>query len=204
METSEANVVQRAVAGNAQALVELLQRNHTRVLAFIDHKLPRSLRGYLDPRDILQDTYFNAIRAITTLESDTLDSFERWLLSIARNQIINANGRQKAARRRVMFTGGNVPKFADESMVLLLEELSIYERTPSRSAIIRETMAMVGRALEQLPEQYRTALRLRYFERMSPGDMAPKMSRTERAIHELCHRALKALRHKLRSASHYM
>jgi RNA polymerase sigma-70 factor (subfamily 1) len=204
MELGDVVTVQRAVAGEPDALVTLLQRYHGRVLAFIERQLPQALQTQLEPGDVLQDTYFKAFRLIGTLRADDVETFVRWLLSIARNQIVDALRRHSAAKRGRLAAIGGQFDVEDESLVLTVQELGIYERTPSKSAIARELMDTVAQSISRLPEAYRDALRFRYIDGISPREIAAKMGRTERAVHELCHRALKSLRLELRSASHYL
>jgi len=185
-------------------LIGLLQNHYQPVLSFIDQKLPKSLRHILDPQDLLQDTYFNAFRLVSTLRSDDYDAFHRWLLTIARNQIVDAVRRHNAAKRGSKMVGQSPENWTEDSIAVLLEELAVHERTPSKSAIMHELMGTLTRSMESLPEAYQAALRLRYFEQLNVCEMAVRMNRTERAIHELCHRALKSLRLEMRSASHYL
>ena len=83
-------------------------------------------------------------------------------------------------------------------------ELAVYERTPSRSALAHEMIGTLQRSMQNLPEDYREAVRLRYIEGMQVIEIAGRMNRTDRAVHMLCNRGLKALRLELRSASMYV
>jgi RNA polymerase sigma-70 factor (ECF subfamily) len=92
----------------------------------------------------------------------------------------------------------------DEEMVRLLEVLAAHSRTPSRSAASHEAAQAVDDALGKLPEDYREALRLRYFDALPVAQIAARMNRSEGAVHMLCHRGLEALRLALGDTSRFL
>jgi RNA polymerase sigma factor (sigma-70 family) len=81
----------------------------------------------------------------------------------------------------------------------LLEQLAVYERTPSQSAAAHETMAAVQRALRRLTADHATVIRLRYVDRLSAIDAAGRLDRSPAAVDKLLQRAMAALRVELRS-----
>ena len=89
-------------------------------------------------------------------------------------------------------------------VVAMLCELAAHEKTPSRSASGHEFMAALEKSLGRLPEDLRTAVTLRYIQGMSPTEIAGKMDRTERAVHQLCYRGVQMVRRELRSASMFI
>jgi DNA-binding NarL/FixJ family response regulator len=91
----------------------------------------------------------------------------------------------------------------DSSLILALEELAGHSRTPSRSAARHEALAAVAAELEGLPEEQRQALRLRYMEGLPVLEIARRMQRSEGAIQQLCHRALRNLRDRLGASAQY-
>jgi len=86
----------------------------------------------------------------------------------------------------------------------MLEMLGTHSRTPSREARLHEAVAAVQTALENLDEDNREALRLRYLEGFSAAEAAERMGRSERVIHMLCTRGLQALREELGDLSRFL
>jgi RNA polymerase sigma-70 factor, ECF subfamily len=196
----EAELIPLAVAGDITALERLLHLHHVRLLSYIRRRFPQKLSGVLEPQDILQDTWLRAACGISKFEPADDSSFHVWLTTIARN-LMSDHLRYRSASKR---TGQQIAlRDADspDDIVPLLEELAVYHRTPSRSAISHELIASLENAISQLPKDQAEAIRLRYLERQSIKDVACAMERSEGSVLMLCNRALKSLQLLLKSAS---
>jgi RNA polymerase sigma-70 factor (ECF subfamily) len=155
---------------------------------------------------VLQDTYFEAFRRLADFRTEGTDSAYRWLVTIARNRVIDLV-RMKRAMKRGGEGGRNVLQdaaFGDDSVVAMLAELAVYQRTPSRSAVAHELLGAIEAAVERLPGTYREVIRLRYLEGLSIEQTSQRTGRSPGAIKQLCHRAYKLLRVQIRSASLYL
>jgi RNA polymerase sigma-70 factor (ECF subfamily) len=185
---------------NPQAMQMLLIAERGRLLAYIHKHFPAGLQPMIEPADILHDTYFEAVRRLQTFRPTDDTSTFRLLVTIARRriaQLLRISGRTKH--------GGKSRRVAQsDSIVAMLCELAAHEKTPSRSASGHEFMAALEKSLGRLPEDLRTAVTLRYIQGMSPTEIAGKMDRTERAVHQLCYRGVQMVRRELRSASMFI
>jgi len=65
-------------------------------------------------------------------------------------------------------------------------------------------MIAVEQSLSRLPDDLQTAVRYRYLDGLSPAEIATKMDRTVRAVHQLCYRGIQQVRLDLRSASLFL
>jgi DNA-directed RNA polymerase specialized sigma24 family protein len=65
-------------------------------------------------------------------------------------------------------------------------------------------MAALDHSLRGLPDDLRTAVSLRYVEGLAPHEIAARMNRSERAVHQLCYRGVQQVRRQLRSASLFL
>jgi RNA polymerase sigma-70 factor (ECF subfamily) len=190
------------IAGDTdpQVLQMLLVAQRSRLLAYIQKHFPAGLSPLVEPADVLHDTYFEAVRRLEAFEPADGASTFRLLVTIARRriaQLLRIKGRVKR--------GGKSKRVAqDQSIVAVLAELAQHQRTPSRSAAGHEFMAALDRSLRDLPEDLRTAVSLRYVEGLSPEEIAVRMNRTERAVHQLCYRGVQHVRRQLRSASLFL
>lgn len=189
------------------AAVELaLSQQSDKLLAYLERHLPQELRPTIEPADVLQDTYFDAFRRIAEFRWEEADSVYRWLVTIARNRVIDLV-RMKRALKRGGGHGAGRDLLADggeDSVVAMLAELAVYRRTPSRSAAARELTVAVERSVGRLPEIYGEVIRLRYLEGLPVEETARRMGRSPGAIKQLCNRAYKALRVEMKSASMYL
>jgi RNA polymerase sigma-70 factor, ECF subfamily len=203
---TEEQLVQRAAAGETAALELFLLQHRRGLLRYLERRIPPELRRLLEPQDVLQDVYFEVFRNIGSFKSNEPGMAVRWLLRIARNRVIDLVRMQQAEKRgsgRAMGLEGEVGN-DDDSMIALLQNLAIHERTPSQSAVVHELTATLGRCIGRLPEDYRMAIRSRYLEGLDVAQTAQRMGRTPGAVMMLCNRALKALRLELRSFSRYI
>jgi RNA polymerase sigma-70 factor (ECF subfamily) len=200
---SQLTLISNAVAGDSAALEMLLFRCRKRLLAYVQSHFPRELVGFLEPQDVLQDTWLKAIRAISEFRPDGPDPVYRWLVTIARNLILDQVKYARTAKRK----NARVPAERTDdnaSIIRLLEEMAVYHRTPSKSAASHELIAILDSAIERLPRDQARALRLRHLEGLEIREIASRMKRTEGSVSMLCNRALKSLRWEMRSVSLYI
>jgi RNA polymerase sigma-70 factor (ECF subfamily) len=178
----------------------ILYAERSRLLAYVKRHLPVELQAWVDPNDVLQDTYFEAFRRLAHFQAADENAAYRWLVTIARHRIAELLRTRRTARR-----GGGIGHAAQgDSVVAGLAELASHLRTPSRSAARHEFIHALEQSLTRLPPDLAQALRLRYIQGLSCAEIAQAMGRTERAVHMLCNRALKVMRRELRSVSMYM
>jgi RNA polymerase sigma-70 factor (ECF subfamily) len=180
----------------------LLLAEQPRILAYIERHLPGSIAALIQPVDVLQDVYIDAFRRIGGFVRHDETSVYRWLVTIARVHIAMLLRRQRAKKRG----GGDTVNVsqATDSLVLMLEELAVTRRTPSRSAAGHELMAALERALDRLGGGAAEAIRLRYVDGLTALEAAARMGRTVAAVHMLCQRGLLSIRRDLRSVSQFI
>jgi RNA polymerase sigma-70 factor (subfamily 1) len=193
----------KTAGGDPLALQLLLHAERARLRDYVRRHLPIELSAVIDVQDVLQDTYINAFRRMGQFTAtDPTNSVFRWLVTIARHRIAELLRLHRAAKR-----GGRRSRDVradDKSLIESLSQLAVYQRTPSRSAAAHEFLAALEQSLRRLPDAYRDAVNLRYIQGLTPGEVATRIGRTERAVHMLCNRGLKAVRLDLRSASLFL
>ena len=199
MSESDDELLARAVAGDMDALSEMLRRHGEAVAARLN--LNRKWQGVLEVADVMQVTYMEAFLHIARFDSRQA-SFRTWLTQIAQNNLrdaVRAMERQKQPQpeRRVAVPAGM------DSYVGLLETLATTSQTPSRVAGTEEAKRFLAAALEQLPPDYAAAVRLYDLEGLAIAEVASRMGRSTGAVHMLRARAHDRLRQMLGSASQY-
>ena len=179
-------------------------RHHDEVSAFVGQKIPAQLRGALAAEDICQEAYVTVVQRLGGFTYQGDKSFLNWLLTIAERKLIDSIRAQRAAKR-----GGDKRVFTiaaagdASSVIAILEQVAVHERTPSRSAATHELAQAVQHALAELKEDYRTALRYRFLEGLSAAETADRMARTEGAVLKLCERGLHRLSERIGDASRF-
>ena len=180
-------------ASKSLMLQKVIHAHADQLFDYIRIKIPVDLQSILDPRDVLQDTFFEAFQRIAEFKPTGTDATYRWLLTIARRRAIWLIRRQRTSKR-----GGNRKLESQQVAVsIILEDFAVYSRTPSQSAMSHELAAIVQRSIGRIEPDYREVIQLRYLEGLSAKQSAFRMGRTEDAIFKLCSRALNALKSQM-------
>ena len=169
------------------ALIAETLRNPEAYRAIIEKYRPVLLRyirriGCNDPHaaeDILQEVFISTYRNINSY--DPALTFSSWIYRIAHNKTIS-HFRSTAVRASVSLDH-------DEYVSLLPDD------TPEqRESLDRSDKALLQKALDALPEQYREVLVLCYLEEKSYDAIADILEKPPGTIATLIHRAKKLLR----------
>jgi RNA polymerase sigma-70 factor (ECF subfamily) len=198
----QVNQIERAAAGDREALQQLLWNHYDRLLSHIARKLDGDLLRLVGIDDIVQETFIQAIRDIRNCQARSDESFAAWLNAIADhrlNDTIKGLYRRKRGgdSRRVQTPAGT----SADAMVELVELISDRRSTPYRLLARREAVQAMQVGIAALPDDQRDAIRLRYLEGKSIAETAAALGRTEAAVNGLIRRAKESLRSALESAS---
>lgn len=199
-EHDDDRLIRRAAAGDGPALAVLLADFEPRLLRYAQKHLSPKVRLTASPEDVVQETCLEATRLVRGVEPRGRRKFYSWLLRIEHFRIKEAVERHL----RRMKVGVAAGFDEDASVIGAIEELSVYRRTPSKSAAAHEFMAAVERSLAKLPDHYREVVTCRHIEGLSVEQTAERMGRDRAAVSVLTTRALAALRERLRSESRYL
>lgn len=181
--------VRRAAQGDAAALERLLLNHHDRLLRRIDRGLPMDIERSYSAEDVLQEVFADVFRHIDQLNIQTPAGFTKWLDAIARNRLVNLIKEERALKR-----GGGAGFIDGTAADAVLAFLSRDTASPRQKMLTAEQMSLMRTAFEQLPEDYRTVLRLRFVEGLEYEQIGREMDRQSGAVRMLAMRALKHLR----------
>ncbi len=191
-----------AVAGDAEALAELLRRHGPEVRRRLH--IDAVWQGLLDPADVMQVTYLEAFLRIGQLAARTAEGFVAWLTQMAQNNLrdaIRELERQKRPdpRRRVQ------RRTPDDSSSTLLHTLcGSTAATPSRAVARGESHQMLETALAQLPPAYAQVVRLHDLAGRPMTEVATVLGRSPGAAYMLRARALERLQELLGPQSRFL
>jgi RNA polymerase sigma-70 factor, ECF subfamily len=154
-DASDLSLVRRVQRGERGAYDLLVLKYQHKVVKLV----MRYLRNPADAEDVAQEAFVKAYRALPQFRGDS--AFYTWLYRIAINTAKNA----LAARERNPVSYELDLQNSDESsdMVGRLKD----PETPEGLALTEEIRDTVNHAIEQLPEDLRTAIVLRELEGMS-------------------------------------
>jgi len=191
-------LVERATAGDPDSLGELLARFGPRVEAHL--RIGRLWQTMLEPGDVMQVTYLEAFLQISSFRPEQFNQFEAWLARIAENNLRDAirgleRQKQLPPSRRI------AEPSASDSCVGLYEQLAATSTTPSRLAARKDIERLMQAAIDRLPPDYATAIRLYDLEGRPMSDVMTTMKRSAGSVHMLRARAHERLGELLGSAS---
>lgn len=186
----EHGLVQRAQQGDRQAFGQIYQHHVDRVYSFVVFRV----RDAALAEDLTHEVFIQALRALDTF--DWRGSLAPWLLRIARNTVID-HWRRVARRpeRPLTAVEGAFEEDDDDSRIerLVAEEASEAVADAER-ALDRVRIVTAAAHLTELQQQ---VLALRFSAGLSIRETAEAMGRSEGAIKNLQHHALKSLRRHL-------
>jgi RNA polymerase sigma factor (sigma-70 family) len=169
------------------------------LLRHISRHLPPSLRSRCDPRDIVQAVYVQALQHFDHFDSYTPAALEALLTAMADDEVHTMLRRRHAAKRAPEINEQDV--FAtlatDKTMIGLLAGLAVDVCMTWQRAADSELRATLADAVDDLPERYRQAVRLRYIEQVDPKDAAARLGCSLSAFYKRCDRSIEELRHCL-------
>ncbi len=202
-EREQQSQLRRVVAGDADALQQLIVTYHGQLYGTLDGRLDAAIRRHVDPDDVLQQAYAAAFKSIRTCSFEGPAGFYKWLERIALDRLKDvqrhAHRQKRDIGRRHSSPIGPATSYPD-----LVERLAARDSTPSRQLAKREAAAIAISSIARLTEDQRNVVRMRILDGRPAADIAAELGKSEAAVHMLCHRGLKALRAMMDSMTGYL
>jgi RNA polymerase sigma-70 factor (ECF subfamily) len=173
---TDEQVIERVRAGEVQFFELLMRRHNERI-----YRAVRSiLRDEAAAEDAMQSAYLEAFAHLAEFESRS--QFATWLTRIAINQAL-------AQRRRSRWL---VPEDGDTML-----HLAGSGPSPAEATLDQEHRRILGRAIDALPEHFRTVFVLRQVQELSVEETAQCLDLKAETVKTRLHRARALLRRAL-------
>ncbi|HEX5053500.1 MAG TPA: sigma-70 family RNA polymerase sigma factor [Planctomycetota bacterium] len=180
-------LVQKAKAGDGDALNRLFQRYYERVRRCVRARIGTRLRTRMESDDILQPTFAKAFENFDRFEMRHEGSFLHWLAEYAERQVHDAVDRENAKKRKA--PAGQVSLDDDGTDAPL--QVAGASIAPIDQVAISEREAVVEQCLDLLPEHYRRVIVLRDYDGLEWSEVADVLGKnTESAAREQHRRAM--------------
>jgi len=182
----DAELVARVKAGDKKAFDLLVLKYQRKIMRL----LSRMIRDQAEVEDVAQEAFIKAYRALPQFRGDS--AFYTWLYRIAINTARNwlsSNSRRPSTPSSYENEDGET---FDE-----MDNLTD-NTTPESELASRQIAQTVNKAIEDLPEDLRTAIVLREIEGMSYEDIAQSMNCPIGTVRSRIFRAREAIATKLR------
>ena len=183
---ADAELVARVQRGDKQAFNLLVIKYQRKILRL----LSRMIRDPADLEDVAQEAFIKAYRALPQFRGES--AFYTWLYRIAINTARNwlsSVAKRPSAPNAIESEDGETFNETDS-----LSDIS----TPESMVASREIAETVNSAIEELPEELRTAIVLREIEGMSYEDIAQTMGCPIGTVRSRIFRAREAIAQRLR------
>ncbi|MBX7166325.1 MAG: sigma-70 family RNA polymerase sigma factor [Pirellulales bacterium] len=186
-------LVERLKQGDGEALGQYLAAKGPQLLGYIVRQMGPGLRSRIEPEDLAQEVSAEAVRSLPAMELGDRDPFG-WLCQIAQRRIVDAHRRLFGAQKRSAAREVSIDNRTDDSnrggfINLLVASMTTASQAFSRGQ--REVKLLA--ALDELPEEQREALRLRYVEGLPSKEIAEKLGKSDGAVRVMLSRSLTKL-----------
>lgn len=174
-------LVEEARQGGAEAFAELVRRHRNKVYGII-HSMTRNAS---DTDDLAQEVFLSAYRALPSFNMNS--RFSTWLYRISVNTTLSFLKRRSREKGRAEFR----------------EDLVDADRTtgvpdsPEDRSVRQELSARVEKAVEALPQPFRTSFLLVAVQGLSHAEAAQVLGCSENTVSWRLHKARKLLRARL-------
>jgi RNA polymerase sigma-70 factor, ECF subfamily len=184
--TSDEQIVERALAGDADAFGEIVRRWERRIFALAFGMLGREEEA----RDATQETFLSAFRNLRGFRGEAKVS--SWLHRIAINQCITRQRRAKVRGETAL---------EDETETAATPFLAPAHQSPARAAESRQRTEIVRRAVEALPAELRQVVVMKEFEELTFQEIAEALDLPLSTVKSRLYTALRQLQMRLQKVA---
>ncbi len=156
-------------AGDRQAFEQLFARHQAYLHRLVELRLDSRLRPRVDPSDVVQEAYVEALNRLSGYLQRPVLPFRLWLRQIAFDRTLKARRHHLGTARRSLEKEVPLP---EQSSLILARQLLAPDSTPSQQLDHRELVHRLRQAVAQLPESDREVVMLRHFEGLSNRETA--------------------------------
>jgi RNA polymerase sigma-70 factor, ECF subfamily len=182
----DAELVQLACQRDGAAFRAIMQRHNRRL-----YRLARSVtRNDTEAEDVVQEAYVRAFSNLATFRGES--SLATWLSRIALNEAL---GRLRSRRPSADLT--EIESRPPTQSQIIPFPNSSPQLDPERTMAQREIQLIVERAIDELPEAFRTVLVARVIEEMSIEETADLLGIRPETVKTRLHRARGLLKEAL-------
>jgi RNA polymerase sigma-70 factor, ECF subfamily len=181
--------------GSSEALGQILQAYRPYLLKIASRQMDDALQAKNGASDLVQETFLEAARDFPRFQGQSDVQLRAWLRCLLMHRFSKQGRHFRKTRKRRIDRERRLEDFLSGG-----EAMSAFAdcQTPSQNVSAEEQLDRLRQALQQLPEDYRRVLQLRYQEGLTFEAIGPRMGRTANAVRLLWLRAVERLKQVLR------
>jgi len=181
--------------GSDEQLGQLIDSCRAYLLLIANEELDAALRPKVAASDLVQETLLVAQAEFPRFRGENEPALLSWLRRMLLNDLADCRRKYQHADKRAI--ARETPLDGDSRIDRLPIDVPASGPTPQSSSIAREEADAVQQAMSRLPKEYRQAVALRNWDRLSFQDIAKRMDRSPDAVRKLWTRAVERLRDEL-------
>lgn len=170
---SDEHLIQLFKQGNHQALDSLYERYVKVVYKRVRFVIPET-----DVEDVTQEVFVAMLRSLSTFRGES--QFSTWLRTLTNNKVAEYYRRRSRKKESMQVDLVHAERKSDQSSASNIEDLIVLQN-----------------ALQELPEQYREIILLRFVEDMKFNEIAEAQGKNTEATKSLFRRAMAALQERM-------
>jgi RNA polymerase sigma-70 factor (ECF subfamily) len=183
---SDSELVRKVQEGQRSAFDVLVRRYQHKVYNLV----LRYIRDAMEAEDVTQEALIKAFRALPGFRGES--AFYTWLYRIAIN---TAKNRLSAAKRKKL---ERLPEDDEGADMAFIDSKLRDEASPERVLLSEEIQQTVDSAMQDLPEELRTAIVMRELDGLSYEEIAQAMACPVGTVRSRIFRAREAIDKRLR------
>jgi RNA polymerase sigma-70 factor (ECF subfamily) len=168
-------------AAGQKAFGQLVRATHEKFLGFIR----RQLASTEECQEVLQETYLAVHKGLAGFKGDS--KLTTWMFSLAHHKICDRFGDRNRAHQEL--TEARAESLSTEGADDRLVGATAWDAPPDRLSARNAVEALIGKAIEALPEQARQVYHLRDVEGLSGEEAAEVTGMTPENVRVQLHRA---------------
>lgn len=181
-----------------EALGRLLERYRAYLALLVRLQLDERVRTKVSESDIVQQSFFEAVRDFSSYHGVTEADLTKWLRVIVARNLADVVRKYCQTKRRDIQLERRIQGGLDQSSMQLDHALMSRVPSPSQQASQRERALILADALSQLPRSYREVVIRRHFEGKSFPEIARELGGTLDSVKNVWFRAFDQLRRLLK------
>lgn len=187
-------LVGNARSGCNDSRNELMQqlRNYMRIVAA--SRMNSKFQSKFGESDVVQQSIAIAIEKFSDFRGGSEKELFAWVSQILRNEMLQQQRALMSGKRNLL---REKPIEGENHSSTLRFGLADSQHTPQTNAIREEQVQSIESAIQKLPEDHQTVIRLRNLQQLSFSEIGLQMNRSENAATKLWYRALVQLRQAL-------
>jgi RNA polymerase sigma-70 factor (ECF subfamily) len=182
-------LVAKAQRGDRVAFERLVQTTARLVYAHV----VTAVRDRHKAEDLTQEAFLAAWKALPALRAENGGAIIGWLLTLARSKVLDA----AKAGARIKRGGGGGGEAAVAARIVPAEEVADGRPLPGESAELRESRERAIAVLEELPEDYRRVLAMRYLAGADYETIRGALGLSDGALRGLLTRGMALMRERM-------